>query len=141
MKKQITLCTASGEEHGLLGLLPNAVPFDDFKAMTPEHKAECQKKLKRDKELIKGRYINRRGANERLEKPYCAGAGEPIQLWKLIPEHTYDLPRGMIDEVNDSRMPVRADLVSVDGRDVNRDGTPTKKDSFDIIHEIVPCSF
>lgn len=141
MKPIIKKCTANGEEHGLIGLLPNAVPFDDFKHMTPEHKSECQKKLKRDKELIRGRYINRRGINERLEKPYCAGAGEPIQLWKLIPEHTYDLPRGMIDEVNASRMPVRADLVSVDGKSVNRDDIPLQKDSFEIIHEIVPVSF
>jgi hypothetical protein len=140
-KQMIKMCTAGGEEHGLLELLPNAVPFDDFKAMTPENKAECQKKLKRDKEIIQGQYINLEGSNERLEKIYCAGPGEPLQKWKCIPNKVYDFPRGFIDEVNASGVPEREGLVSVDGKDINNDGSPKKKDTMRQIYKIVPTKF
>lgn len=138
---KLALCTASGEQHGLINTLPNAVPYDDFSKMTPENKAKCQKEMKEDAKLVKARYINRRGKHERLEKAYCRWPGEPIQMWKLIPEYEYSLPMGFIKEVNESRMPVRADLQSVDGVDVNKNGTPLGKDEFEIIHELVPTGF
>lgn len=138
---QVVMCTASGEEHGLIQQLPNNVPFDDFKRMDPKHAEEARKKLKHDKSIIKARYINRSGRNERMQKPYCAGPGEPIQIWKFIPEYVYELPRGLIDEVNATRRPVRADLQSVDGKDVSSSGAPLARDTFEIEHEFVPVGF
>lgn len=141
MKVQIKACTASGEEHGLMGTLPNSVPFDDFKAMSPENKEKCRKELAHKKKIVKARYINYQSQNDRLEKPYCVGAGEPIQLWKFIPNYTYDLPLGLVEEVNSAYTVQRADLVSVDGADMNRDASPTTKDKEIRIHEFVPISF
>ncbi len=138
---QIKMCTATGEEHGLMGTLPNSVPFEDFKQMTAENKAKCKKDMKEDGRLVKARYINHQGQNERLEKPYCRWPGEPIQLWKLIPNHEYTLPMGLVKEVNDSRMPVRSGLQSVDGMDVQKNGAPLEKDRFDRVHELVPTKF
>lgn len=141
MKPLITAVTANGEEHGLIGQLPNAVAFDDFKSVAPENKEKCRKELAHRKKLTKGRYINRDNTNERLEKTYSAGPGEPLQQYRLIPDHVYDLPMGFIDEVNASSMPVRADLLSVDGKNVSNDGSPTTKDRVIRLHEIVPVGF
>lgn len=141
MKPTITAVTATGEEHGLISQLPNAVPFDDFKSMAPENKEKCRKELAHRKKLSKGRYINRENDGQRLDKFYCAGPGEPLQHWRLIPDHVYDLPMGFIEEVNAATIPVRSDLVSVDGNAMNKDGSPTTKDRVTRIHEIVPVGF
>lgn len=138
---QVVMCTATGEEHGLVKQLPNACEFDDFKRMKPADAEKCRKEMKEDGRMVKARYINRRGIHERLEKSYCRWPGEPIQKWKLIPEHVYTLPMGFIKEVNDSKVPVRSGLQSVDGVDVNKNGTPLEKDQFEIIHELVPIGF
>lgn len=137
----ITLATKTGEAHGLLQTLPNSVPFDDFKKCEPETRTRLKKELENRKKIVKGRYINRQNSNERLEKAFCAGSGEPIQLWKLIPDYTYELPLGFVEEVNASGMPVRADLVSIDGAEVNKDASPLVKDRMERIHEIVPVGF
>jgi len=137
----IAMATKTGELHGLLQTLPNSVPFDDFKKCEPETRTRLKKELENRKKIVKGRYINRENENERLEKAYCAGSGEPIQLWKLIPDYTYELPLGFVDEVNASGMPVRADLVSVDGKSINDDESPLNRDKPRRIHEIVPVGF
>ena len=141
MKPLIKQATATGEVHGMIDQLPNSVPFNDFKDASPENKEKLRKQLAHRKKLVKGRYINYRNQMERLEKTYCAGPGEPLQIWRLIPEQTYDLPMGFIEEVNESFMPVRADLVSVDGVNVNQDESPLKQDRFERVHEIVPVGF
>ena len=141
MKKQVLQATGTGETHGMIDQLPNSVPFDDFKSAPAENKEKLRKELAHRKKLVKGRYINYRNQTERLEKVFCAGPGEPIQIWKLIPERVYELPLGFIEEVNASFMPVRADLVSVDDVDINKDGSPLAKDRIEKIHEIVPIGF
>jgi len=135
------MATKTGELHGLLQTLPNSVPFDDFKKCEPETRTRLKKELENRKKIVKGRYINRENENERLEKAYCAGSGEPIQLWKLIPDYTYELPLGFVDEVNASGMPIRADLLSVDGKSINDDESPLNRDKPRRIHEIVPVGF
>lgn len=138
----IAQCTATGEQHGLIGSLPNSVPFDDFKNLSPKHAEEMRKKKKDDSRMVKAQYINRRNINERLEKPYCKYAGDPIQQYKLIPEQIYTLPLGFINEVNEQDgLPIRADLQSVDGVEVNKDGTPLRQDRVERIHQLIPVSF
>jgi hypothetical protein len=138
----IAMATKTGELHGLIQTLPNSVPYDDFKKCEKaEDRTKLKKELENRKKIVKGRYINRQNSNERLEKAYCAGSGEPLQLWKLIPDYTYELPLGFVEEVNASGMPVRADLVSIDGAEVNKDASPLVKDRMERIHEIVPVGF
>jgi hypothetical protein len=135
------MCTASGEQHGLINTLANSVPFDDFKSMKPEVKAKCEKAKKEDNRMVKARYINHRGRHERLSKPYCRWSGDPILQYHLIPGNTYDLPLGFINEVNAVRIPKRSGLVSVDGDELNN-GTPLDKDTAgEAVHELVPTSF
>lgn len=136
------MATAAGEQHGLINTLTNSVPFNDFKYMTPDMKSKCEKEKKEDARMVKARYINHRGKHERLTKPYCRWAGDPILVYHLIPGHTYDLPLGMINEVNAVRMPVRSGLMSVDGNDIRKDGSPLDKDmESELLHELVPASF
>lgn len=142
MAKQIVQCTASGEQHGLVNTLTNSVQFDDFKHMTPDIKAKCEKEKKEDARMVKVKYINMRGAHERLSKPYCRYSGDPIQQWHLIPNHEYTLPMGFVKEVNAVKIPKRSGLVSMDGQDLNANGAPLDKDTnAEQLHMLVSAEF
>lgn len=131
----VVMATETGEQHGLINVIPNTVPDNEFKHMKPENKAKCEKIRKDEKRIVKARYINHRGMNERLSKPYMRWAGDAIEFYHLIPGHVYDLPYGFIKEVNDNPgMPQRSDMI-VDGKPRVKDAPPIK------IHELVPCSF
>jgi hypothetical protein len=138
------MSTAGGELHGLVNTLTNSVPFDDFKTMKPENKASLEKEKKNDAKIVKAEYLNSRGRHERLTKPYCRYAGDPIQIWHLIPGKTYELPLGFINEVNDKskHMKKRSGLVSVDGTSVRKDEAPLDKDEDgEWLHKLVPVGF
>ena len=139
-----TMATANGEAHGLINSIGNRVAFNDFKNMTPEHKARIEKEKKEDSRMVKVEYMNSRGRHERLTKPYCRYAGDPIQTWHFIPGHTYEVPLGLVKEVNESqnRLRRRSGLVSVDGKNVTSDGLPLDNDvSGDWLHKFVPVGF
>lgn len=129
MTKHVVQCTASGEQHGLVNVLPNSVPFDDFKNIDPKYKTECEKRKKEDARLVKVKYHNKRGPHERLDKAYCRWAGDMIQQYHLIPGYSYEVPLGMVKEVNQTKMPIRSGLVSVDEVPIMKDGSPLSHDS------------
>lgn len=131
----VLMATESGETHGLINSLPNSVSDDGFKSMSPEMKIKCEKQKKEDNRIVKARYINHRGAHERLTKPYMRWAGDPIKIFHLIPGKTYDLPKGFVDEINGSPgLAQRADRV-IDDKVMSRD-QPSER-----LHELVPISF
>ena len=139
---QVIQYTASGEAHGLINTLTNSVENNDFKHMKPDVKVKLEKEKKEDARLVKVEYLNKRGKHERLTKPYCRYAGDPILVYHLIPGRVYELPMGMVKEVNDVKMPVRSGLVEVDGEKVNRDGSPLDKDmEGEWIHKLIPTKF
>lgn len=143
MSTQLTLSTASGELHGLINTLTNSVPFDEFKNMKPEHKKEMERQKKEDSRLVKAEYMNSRGRHERLTKPYCKYAGDPIQVWHFIPGKVYEVPLGLVNEVNDKNrvMKKREGLVSIDGNDV-KNGSPLEKDEDgEWLHKFVAVNF
>lgn len=129
-KQQLTLATASGEMHGLINTLTNSVPNDDFKNFKPEHKKEMERRKKEDSKIVNAEYMNSRGRHERLTKPYCRYAGDPIQIWHFIPGYVYPVPLGLVKEVNDKSkiMKKRSGLVSVDGNAVTKDEAPLAQD-------------
>lgn len=127
----MSLLTSSGEEHGLINQMPNSVKTENLDHMTPEMKAECQKKMKDASKIVRARYINRRNPNARFTKPYCAGGGKPIQIWKLISDHVYDLPKGLVEELN------AAQGIIVRGERIE-EGRIIKGDSIVKEHELVP---
>lgn len=140
----LILVTAWGEEHGLINTIPNRVPYDGFKHMSPEMRKEIELQKKDDEKLVEAEYMNSQGRQERLEKPYCKYQGDPIQIWKFIPGYVYKVPLGLVKEVNDKNkvMKKREGLLSVDGTDVNRDGSPLRRDQEgDWIHKFVAVGF
>ncbi len=144
MAKQLTLATAGGEMHGLINTLTNSVPFDDFKNMKPEHKKELERQKKEDARIVKAEYMNSRGRHERLTKPYCRYSGDPIEIWHFIPGKTYDVPLGLVNEVNDKSkiMKKRSGLVSVDGAAVTANEAPLSNDEDgEFLHKFVAVGF
>ena len=141
---QLTLAMANGEMHGLINTLTNSVPFDEFKNMKPEHKKELERQKKDDAKLVKAEYMNSRGRHERLTKPYCKYAGDPIQIWNFIPGKVYELPLGLVKEVNDKskNIPKRSGLVSIDGEPLRKDESPLDKDEEgEWLHKFVAVGF
>lgn len=126
----IVMATASGEMHGLINTLTNSVVFDDFKNFKPEHKKELERQKKEDSKIVKVEYLNARGKHERLTKPYCKYAGDPIQIWHFIPGKVYDVPLGLVREVNDKNKHLkrRSGLVSIDGEPLKKDESPLEAD-------------
>lgn len=144
MANQLLMSTAGGELHGLINTLTNSVPFDEFKNMKPEYKKECEKQKKEDGRLVKAEYMNSRGRHERLTKPYCKYSGDPIQIWHFIPGKVYEVPLGLVNEVNDKNkvMKKRSGLVEVDGKEVNKDGTPLDNDQEgEFLHKFIAVGF
>jgi hypothetical protein len=144
MAKQLMMSTAGGEIHGLINTLTNSVPFDDFKNMKPENKKELERQKKEDARMVKAEYMNSRGRHERLTKPYCRYAGDPICIYHLIPGKIYELPLGLINEVNDKNkiMKRRAGLLEVDGEPVQRNSSPLDSDEDGSwLHKLVPVNF
>jgi hypothetical protein len=144
MSKHLMMATASGELHGLINTLTNSVPFDDFKNMKPEHKKELEKQKKEDARLVKAEYLNSRGRHERLTKPYCKYAGDPIQIWNFIPGKTYEVPLGLVNEVNDKSkiMKKRSGLISIDGAPVTKDEAPlTNDEEGEWLHKFTAVGF
>jgi len=140
----LILATAGGEVHGLINTLTNSVPFDDFKHMKPEDKKAVMNQKKEDSKMVKAEYMNSRGRHERLTKPYCKYAGDPIQIWHMIPGHVYEVPMGLVNEINDKNkiMKKREGLLSLDDKEVRKDGSPLSRDEDgDWLHKMVPCSF
>lgn len=131
----VVMATENGEAHGLVNVLPNSVAEDGFKDMSPEMKSKAEKQKKEDNRMVKARYINHRGMHERLSKPYMRWAGDPIRMYHLIPGKTYDLPKGFVDEINNScGLAKRSERIEND-QVMSRDGAPER------IHELVPVSF
>lgn len=140
----LRMATARGEEHGLINVLTNSVQFDEFKHMKPEHKKEMERQKKEDSRLVKAEYLNSRGMHERLTKPYCKYAGDPIQIWHFIPGKIYDVPIGLVNEVNDKSkvMRKREGLVSIDGEPIKKDQTPLERDQEgEWLHRFTAASF
>ena len=127
--------TESGEQHGLINTLANSVSDHGFKHFDPKWKKEAEKMKAEDHKMVKARYINKRGNHERLDKPYCRWAGDPIRIYHLIPGYTYDLPMGFVNEINSKKNISRSDRVDESGK------IATKDTVAEAIHELVPVSF
>lgn len=141
---QLVMATASGEMHGLINTLTNSCENNDFKHMQPRVKVELEKKKKEDGRLVKVEYLNARGRHERLTKPYCRYAGDPIQIWHFIPGKVYEVPMGLVNEVNDSTKHIkkRSGLISIDGQAIRKDESPLDKDEDgEWLHKMVAVGF
>lgn len=93
--------TAGGIEHGLVNILPNSAQDDGFKHMKPHIKAKCEKLKKEEARVVKARYINHKDTNHGfLAKTYCHWSGQELQMWKFLSGYEYEVPYGLVTEVN-----------------------------------------
>jgi hypothetical protein len=130
------MITKNGERHGLINSVANSVKDHGGKSIDPKHKEQYLKQKEEDAKIVKARYINHRGLGERLTKPYCKYAGDSIDTWHFIPNHEYDVPKGLVDDVNKSPgLARRSDLLDANGVPTIKDGQNEK------LHEFVPISF
>lgn len=128
--------TSWGEKHGLINSVANSVQDHGGKPISAKIKEKYLKQKEEDARIVKARYINHRGQNERLTKPYCKYAGDPIQTWHFVPDHVYDVPKGLVDEVNNNPgLARRSDLLDSKGVPMLKDGKPER------IHEFVSATF
>lgn len=136
MNQQLIQVTASGEQHGMINVLANSVADNGFKYMKPETKAKAEKLRKEESRIVKAQYLNSRGKHERLTKPYCRWPGDPIQIWHFIPGKVYDVPVGLVNEVNSQKIIIR------EGRcDENGDNPSTKDEIDEPLHRFVGVGF
>lgn len=131
------MVTPSGERHGLINRVANSVPDNGFAHFKGEWKKKAEDLKKKESKMVKARYINHRGEHERLTKPYCRWAGDPIDTYHLIPGFEYELPLGFVEEVNDKNkiMPKRSEILDANGRPTPKDGPGER------LHELVPVGF
>jgi len=126
--------TKGSEEHGLLKTLPNSVKKDKS-GVSGKTKEDRIKQKADNARIVKVRYIHRKDQlGGKLQIPYCLGAGEPIQMWTFLSGEEYEVPFGLVKQVNES-----------DGR-VIRKGNDTKGDPKQIVgkertHEFIPVGF
>lgn len=112
----------NGEEHGLVNTIGNSVPDSGFKRFAEKDRAAMEKEKLESSKIVKRMYLNSRQGKETLERPYMKYEGQPITLWKFIHGHTYDVPKGLADEVN--KQPALAKRSEI----VDSNGTPTAQD-------------
>lgn len=127
--------TSWGEKHGKINSVANSVQDHGGKPISPKIKEKYFKEKEEDAKIVKARYINHRGQNERLTMPYCKYAGDPIDTWHFVPNHIYDVPKGLVEGVNGSRGLIKRSEI------LDANGVPTQKEGAEKIHEFVPISF
>jgi len=125
----------TGEEHGLVNQLANSNTGDPLKAFKGDDKVKAEKAYKEDNRIVKARYLNKRGPNERLDKHYCRWSGDPMQIWHCIPNEVYEVPLGLVNEINQTELVQRSEVLDASGQPTKMEGQSLK------IHEFVPISF
>ena len=137
LENMMKLVSKSGERHGIIKRVANSVPDDGFKRFAEKDRPAMEKLKKEQSRIVKARYINHKGPNERLDTPYCNWSGDPIDSWHCIPGEEYEVPMGLVEQVNDpsKRVPQRSGLIDVNNVPLPKDGPPVK------VHEFVPSSF
>jgi len=132
MKKYVT---ENGREHGLINSLQNSSEDNDFKHFSPEHKAKMVALKKEEGKIKKVTYLHKDGVGNFLAKPYCHFAGEPLQQYLFLHGYEYEVPLGLINEVNAIKPIVRSDVLDANGM-------PTINDKkSDPLHRFVSMSF
>lgn len=133
----MTKVTSSGLEHGLINTVANSVADDGMKRFAEKDRPKMEKQKKEDERVVKAQYLHRDGGKERLEMPYAKWAGQAITSWRFLHNQEYDVPKGLVDQVNDpsKRKKKRSGLCDSKGQ-------PLEMDEWDEpIHRFVAVGF
>jgi hypothetical protein len=126
-----------GLQHGLINTVGNSVTDDAMSKFKEKDRPLMEKKKKDGERIVKAQYLNSRGGEERLERPYMEWAGQPITMWRFIHGETYDVPKGLVDDVNNpaKRPKKRSGLVDAKGNVLDTDQFE------ELEHRFVPIGF
>lgn len=125
----------SGQEHGLMETLSNAVPDHGFKNLSEKNRKVMLDRKKNDLELVKVRYQNMDNQEYGVwEGSYCDYPGEPIRMFRFLHGFEYEIPRGLAKKINALGMPIRSDLVDSTGKYYEKEGEIKKT------HQLVPVA-
>lgn len=129
--------STDGLEHGLINTVGNSVQDDGFKNFAENVREEMKKKKKESERIVKAQYLNKNGEKERLERPYMMWAGQPITMWRFLHGEIYDVPKGLVDDVNSEykRPPKRSGLMGPNGKELEMDVRQDPE------HRFVPIGF
>lgn len=127
----------NGQRHGCINEVANSVPDDAFKRFAEKDREAMKKKKDHESKIVKAKYINYRGPNEILETQYMHWAGEPITSWRFIHDQEYEIPMGLVEQVNDphKRLPRRSDVLDAKGMPTAKEGAAEQ------IHAMIPVAF
>jgi len=133
----LTKIASNGLQHGLINTVGNSVPDNGFKHFSEKNKPKMEALKKKDEELVKVQYLHKDGKNERLERPYMKYAGQPITFWRFLHGETYEIPRGLAEDINDpkKRQMKRSGLIGPNGQPLETDQLE------DPIHRVVAIGF
>jgi len=127
-----------GEEHGLIKTLPNSDHDASFKNLNPKLKEKCKKQREEDSRVVKARYLHRKDIQHgQLYKSYCAWGGDQIQQWRFLSGEEYEVPIGLINEVN-AKIHRETKLTGL--LDANNRPIPSDMPG-ELIHEFGACAF
>lgn len=108
--------TSTGREHGLINVRSNAVNDSDGKRFKEKDREAMKKKRAYESEMVKVRYVNTKGKSDGFPKPYCRWDGDPILTYLFLPNHEYEIPRGLANEVNEHKEYQRSGLLDATGK-------------------------
>ena len=128
---------ATGLQHGLINTVGNSVADNGFKHFAEKERPSMEKKKKDDEKVVKAQYFNKDGGSERLERPYMMYAGQPITMWRFFHGEIYDVPKGLVDDVNSPTKVLKQRSGLLDAK-----GVPTEVDSAGTAqHRFSPVGF
>lgn len=127
--------TLSGEEHGLIKVLGNSVPDNDFKRFKEKDRPAMKKQKEEDGKMVKAIYINIKGSDQRLPMTYNKWDGDPLLAYKFIPDQEYEVPKGLVEQVNAKKINKRSGIVGLNGQPMLMDQLVSSE------HRFVPVGF
>lgn len=110
--------TPSGEEHGLMKVVSNSVPDSEGKRFKEKDREAMKKDRAEQSKMVKVTYINTKGSKFPFELPYCMWDGDPILSYKFLPDHDYEIPKGLVDLVNKKKIQKRSGLLDKNSKEL-----------------------
>lgn len=108
--------TPSGEKHGLVNVYGNSVPDNDFKRFKEKDRPAMKKMKEEDGKLVKAICINTKDSTRRLPMVYNKWDGDPLLQYIFIPDQEYEIPKGLVEQVNSKKLNKRSGILNKNGQ-------------------------
>lgn len=122
--------TSSGEQHGLIKVVGNSVPDSEGKRFKEKDRPAMKSLREEESKMVKAMYINTKGNHERLPMIYCRWDGDPLLSYNFIPENEYEVPKGLVNQVNGKKVQKRSGLIDVNNKELMSDKMESSEHRF-----------